>query len=106
MRVLQADEIQRELSKLQKGWSGDEAGLYRRLEFEDFSGAMQFMQACVDGIERLNHHPVWSNKFNIVEIRSVTLDVGNKVTQLDFELAHHFDEILTAQGEQLGLIDA
>jgi 4a-hydroxytetrahydrobiopterin dehydratase len=83
-------------------WSGDLRELRAKFEFQDFRGAMQFMAACVDGIDQRNHHPIWSNKFNVVEVRLSTFDIGNFVTGKDFELAQFLDEILRAYGAEFG----
>ena len=93
-------QVLRELSE----WSGDETGLKRKIEFEDFRGAMRFMQACVDGIDLQNHHPVWTNKYNGVDIMLNTFDIGGKVSQKDVKLAKHIDAVLTKQGESFGVI--
>ncbi len=65
---------------------------------------MQFMQVCIEGIERLNHHPVWTNKFNRVDIHLDTFDIGHWVTALDVELARYFDSVLQEKGQQLGYV--
>lgn len=104
MPPLSPDEIQKALRELPR-WSGNAKGLKRKLEFEDFRGAMQFMQACVEDIDRLNHHPVWTNKYTAVEIHLDTFDVGNLVTELDVRLARAMDRILTTRGREFGLVD-
>ena len=104
MQRLTAEEINTALHSL-SGWSGNEKGLERRLEFEDFRGAMNFMQACVEDIERLNHHPVWTNKYNGIDIHLDTFDIGNFVTELDINLARAIDRILAERGREFGLLD-
>jgi 4a-hydroxytetrahydrobiopterin dehydratase len=101
--ALTSEKIRQALSEM-PGWSGDENGIKKRFKFEDFRGAMQFMQACVQGIERLNHHPVWTNKFNVVDVHLDTFDIGHKVTQLDIDLAAHFERVLHDRGEEFGLL--
>ncbi len=86
------------------GWSGNERGLDRKLEFGDFRGAMQFMQSCVQGIELRNHHPVWTNKYNVVEIHLDTFDIGHYVTEKDLDLAKYMNSILDEFGQQFGLV--
>lgn len=98
---LPADAIAPALSKL-PGWTGDENGITRRLAFADFRGAMRFMQACVEGIERLNHHPIWTNALGEIEIRLVTYDAGHKLSALDIELATFFEEMLRERGAEFG----
>ena len=103
--AMSTEDIERALRDL-PGWSGNENGLEARLEFEDFRGAMQFMQACVEGIERLNHHPVWKNKFNAIDIHLDTFDIGHKVTSLDVQLARYFRDVLKQNGERFGYVGA
>lgn len=104
MRPLNDEAIRTALRDLPR-WSGGPKGLERKLEFEDFRGAMNFMQACIEPIERLNHHPVWKNKYNTVDIHLDTFDVGNVVTDLDVKLARTFDKVLTERGREFGLVE-
>lgn len=104
MQPLTADAIRAALRELPR-WTGDQRGLERKLEFEDFRGAMEFMQACVEDIERLNHHPVWKNKYNTIDIHLDTFDVGNVVTELDVKLARAIDRVLAEHGDQFAVVD-
>jgi 4a-hydroxytetrahydrobiopterin dehydratase len=101
--VLTPDEIADALKRL-RGWQTRENELFKRLQFENFDGAMKFMQACVPGIEQLNHHPVWSNKFNTVELHLTTFDVGNRVTTSDVKLAEILENVLSDYGEDFGFV--
>jgi 4a-hydroxytetrahydrobiopterin dehydratase len=47
---------------------------------------MDFMQAAVPGIEKLNHHPEWFNVYNQVKVDLNTHDAGG-ITAKDFEVA-------------------
>ncbi len=100
-RCLEAAEIQTALSKL-KGWSGDQHGIRRKLVFGDFRVAMAFMQACIEGIERRDHHPVWCNTYNTLEIRLNTHAAGNRVTEKDLDLAEFLDSILGEAPQDFG----
>ncbi len=104
MEPLGEDAIRAALRGLPK-WSGNARGFERKLEFEDFRGAMNFMQACVEAIERLNHHPVWKNKYNTVDVHLDTFDAGNVVTELDVKLARTLDSILAERGQEFGLVE-
>ena len=44
--------------------------------------------------EKLNHHPLWKNVYNTVEIWLSTHDAGNVVTVKDEELAKRIDGLL------------
>ncbi len=102
LKPLEADELARELSSL-PGWSGDQSGIDKKLTFRDFGGAMRFMQACIGGIDRRDHHPVWCNKYNSVEIHLDTFDAGHRVTLRDIDLAQFFETVLRESGEDFGL---
>ncbi len=101
--LLSEDQVKLEVAKL-PSWTGSQAGLDRKLEFEDFRGAMRFMQACVDDIELLNHHPIWKNKYNTIDIHIDTFDVGNRTTDLDIKLAQLIERILALRGLEFGLV--
>ncbi len=93
MKPLEPAEIEAALSKLQ-GWSGDEHGLKKIIKFRDFRAAMHFMQACIEGIEQRDHHPVWCNKYDSVDIHLDTFDAGHRVTSKDIDLAKFIDSVL------------
>lgn len=105
MHPLNPDQIASELQTLH-GWTGEQKGLNRKLEFDEFRGAMQFMYACIDEIDRLNHHPVWTNKYNCVDIHLDTFDAGNVVTELDIKLAQVINRILSTRGREFGLVES
>jgi 4a-hydroxytetrahydrobiopterin dehydratase len=43
--------------------------------------------------ELLNHHPLWTNEYNKLEVILFTHDKG-KITELDFKLARIIDQKL------------
>jgi len=104
MKPLSPEQVAEALRGLPQ-WTGSVKGLERKLEFEDFRGAMQFMQACVEDIDRLNHHPTWSNTFNRVAIHLDTFDKDHVVTGMDVKLAQAIDRIVAARGAEFGLVD-
>jgi len=69
------------------GWTGGTLAIERTMVFATFAEAMAYMQACMPAIERLDHHPEWSNIYNRVTIRLRTHDAGDRVTAKDVELA-------------------
>ncbi len=79
-------QLARALSGL-PGWNGSTLGIERTLTFAAFADAMAYMHACMPAIERLDHHPEWSNVYNRVTIRLRTHDAGDRVTATDIELA-------------------
>ncbi len=75
-------------------WSEDNNTLYRKFEFADFSEAFAFMTRVAIEAEKLNHHPLWTNVWNKVEIWLSTHDAGNVVTDLDRTLAKRIDALV------------
>ena len=75
------------------GWIEKDNSLYRKFEFANFAEAFEFMTKVATVAERQNHHPDWSNSWNIVEISLCSHDKGT-ITQRDHELANAIDELL------------
>ncbi|MFN4285830.1 MAG: 4a-hydroxytetrahydrobiopterin dehydratase [Lacibacter sp.] len=72
-------------------WTETNNSLYRKFEFADFSEAFAFMTRVALEAEKRNHHPLWTNVWNKVEIWLSTHDAGNVVTEKDRELAAAID---------------
>ncbi|UBM59447.1 4a-hydroxytetrahydrobiopterin dehydratase [Marinilongibacter aquaticus] len=68
--------------------------LYRKFTFSDFSEAFAFMTRVAILAEKYNHHPTWSNTYNVVEISLTTHDAGNKVTEKDKHLAKEIEKLI------------
>lgn len=70
------------------GWAlvNDGAAIARKFKFKDFSEAFAFMARTALAAEKLDHHPNWSNVYNVVEVTLFTHD-RDGVTSLDVELA-------------------
>ena len=74
------------------GWSVQDGKLHREYKFPDFAHAFGFMTTSAVLIEKMNHHPEWSNVYNRVTIDLTTHDSGG-ITQNDIELARVLEEI-------------
>jgi 4a-hydroxytetrahydrobiopterin dehydratase len=68
--------------------------LHARFEFGDFVSAFAFMTQVALLAEKMQHHPEWSNVYNIVEIRLSTHDAGHVVTEKDRKLARQIEALL------------
>lgn len=90
--ALSAEEIQRELAKLD-GWTFEKEALAKTFEFGSFREAMSFMVRAGFEAEAMNHHPEWTNIYNKVDVRLSTHDAGGKVTRKDVELAGKLEGI-------------
>jgi len=75
-------------------WTEQNNSLYRKFEFKDFSEAFAFMTRVALEAEKMNHHPVWMNVWNKVEIWLSTHDAGDVVTEKDHKLVKKIDALL------------
>jgi 4a-hydroxytetrahydrobiopterin dehydratase len=75
-------------------WKETDNKLYRKFEFANFSEAFAFMTRVAMEAERMNHHPLWTNVWNRVEIWLSTHDAGDIVTEKDRQLAAKIDTLL------------
>ncbi len=75
-------------------WKEADNKLYRRFEFRNFSEAFAFMTRVAIEAEKMDHHPLWTNVWNTVEIWLSTHDAGNLVTEKDKKLAQRIDALL------------
>lgn len=74
-------------------WKEENNTLYRKFEFRDFSEAFAFMTRVALEAEKMNHHPLWTNVWNRVEIWLSTHDAGDIVTDKDRKLAGKIDTL-------------
>ena len=59
-------------------------------KFRSFSEAWAFMTRAALAAEKLNHHPEWSNRYNVVDVVLITHDC-NGLSHLDITLAQAMD---------------
>ena len=75
-------------------WQEVDNKLTRTFEFGDFKEAFAFMVKVALVVEKMDHHPEWSNVYNRVIIELQTHDAGNTVTDKDRNLAAEIDRLL------------
>lgn len=75
-------------------WETINNKLYKKIILNNFSEAFAFMTRVAFEAEKANHHPLWTNVWNTVEIWLSTHDAGNIVTEKDTDLAKKIDAIL------------
>lgn len=75
-------------------WAESNNAIYRKIEFKNFSEAFAFMVRVAIEAEKMDHHPLWTNVYNKVEIWLSTHDAGDTVTEKDTRLAEKINEIL------------
>lgn len=74
-------------------WTEVDNTLGKTFEFETFAAAMQWLLKASTEIDKLNHHPTWTNTYNKVHVSLCTHDAGNTVTDKDWTLAKVLDEV-------------
>ncbi len=62
--------------------------------FPTFMDAFDFVNMVAIIAVEMNHHPWWSNVYNVVEMKLSTHDAGETITDLDYELAEKIDFIV------------
>lgn len=75
-------------------WQETDNKLYKKFEFKNFSEAFAFITRVALEAEKMNHHPLWTNVWNVVEIWLSTHDAGDVVTEKDKKLAEKIDKLL------------
>jgi 4a-hydroxytetrahydrobiopterin dehydratase len=74
-------------------WKEDNNRLKKTFKFKDFTEAFGFMTKVALAAEKMNHHPTWTNTWNTVSFELSTHDAGDKVTNLDRDLAKSIDKL-------------
>ena len=74
-------------------WQEEKNRLYKKFTFKNFSEAFAFMTRVALEAEKADHHPLWTNVYNKVEIWLNTHDAGDVVTDKDRALAKAIDDI-------------
>ena len=76
------------------GWGAlPERDAIRKIwKFKSFSEAWGFMSRAALAAEKLNHHPEWSNTYNVVDV-TLTTHAADGLTQLDIDLATRLDKL-------------
>jgi pterin-4a-carbinolamine dehydratase len=101
--ALSASELDHALSNL-PGWQPVESTVprdYPKLRqelrkvfrFKSFKSAVEFMQAAVPKINKMQHHPRWENQWRSVTVYLSTWDIGNRISNLDVQLAKELDAL-------------
>ena len=75
-------------------WKEEKNTLYKKFEFKNFSEAFAFMARVAFAAEKMDHHPLWTNVYNKVEIWLNTHDAGDVVTEKDHKLSKLIDALL------------
>ena len=75
------------------GWAAvpDKDAIRKVWKFRSFSEAWGFMSRTALVAEKLNHHPEWTNVYNVVDV-VLTTHSAKGLTMLDIDLARAMDQ--------------
>ena len=91
MELLSDDGIKNELGGL-PGWAVRDNKLCKEFVFGTFNEAFGFMTRAAMEIEKMNHHPEWTNVYNRITVCLTTHDAGG-ITGNDTALARVLDSL-------------
>jgi 4a-hydroxytetrahydrobiopterin dehydratase len=90
---LSEEQIKDALSRL-ADWRREGDGLTRDLKFENFKGAMEFVNRVADEAEAMDHHPdILIHGWNKVRLSVMTHSEGG-LTEKDFKLAERINGLV------------
>ena len=92
MNKLCKDEIEKRLVNF-PDWDYYDDAIHAEFEFDNFKDCFSAMSRIAFECEALNHHPDWSNVYNVLTI-SLTTHSANGVTEKDFKLAKAIEAIV------------
>jgi 4a-hydroxytetrahydrobiopterin dehydratase len=92
MSKLSEQEIEKRLLRF-PDWEYYDDAIHAEFEFENFKDCFSAMSRIAFECEALNHHPDWSNVYNVLTI-SLSTHSANGVTDLDFKLAEAIETIV------------
>lgn len=92
MKKLDDNTIEAKLLQL-PDWDYFDNAIHSEFEFENFKDCFSAMSRIAFECEALNHHPNWSNVYNVLKISLTTHDADG-VTENDFKLAKAIDFIV------------
>ncbi|GAA3572468.1 4a-hydroxytetrahydrobiopterin dehydratase [Snuella lapsa] len=92
MEKLSEHDIEKRLLQLPE-WDYYDDAIHAEFEFENFKDCFSAMSRIAFECEALNHHPDWSNTYNVLTI-SLSTHSANGVTDKDFKLAKAIDAIV------------
>ena len=75
-------------------WVENDNKLKRKIEFENFKESLDFINRLATIFESMNHHPEINWIYNKIELTLSTHDAGDKITELDYQLANKIDELI------------
>ena len=97
MEKLSEQDIEKRLLRF-PDWDYFDDAIHAEFEFENFKDCFSAMSRIAFECEALNHHPNWSNVYNVLTISLSTHDAKG-VTSKDFKLAEAIEHIVEPDEE-------
>lgn len=95
MSKLSPDEIEQHMLRF-PDWEYYEDAIHAEFEFENFKDCFSAMSRIAFECEAQNHHPNWSNVYNILTF-SISTHSASGVTEKDFKLAEAIEAIVEVE---------
>jgi 4a-hydroxytetrahydrobiopterin dehydratase len=92
MSVLSDEDVQARLGELGDGWEKYGNSLRREFKFDDFTGAVDFVNRLTPVANEMNHHPDVFLTWGLARV-SLISHSDHGITEKDFELAKKLDEL-------------
>ena len=90
MSVLSDEDVQARLGDLSEGWEKYGNSLRREFRFDDFTGAVDFINRLTPIANEMNHHPDVFLSWGLARV-SLISHSEHGITEKDFELAKALD---------------
>ena len=95
MTPLSKEDIEKKLLRF-PDWEYYDNAIHAEFEFDNFKDCFSAMGRIAFECEALNHHPDWTNVYNVLTI-SLSTHSANGVTEKDFKLAEAIEFIVEVQ---------
>lgn len=92
MIKLSEDDIEKRLLRF-PDWDYFDNAIHAEFEFDNFKDCFSAMSRIAFECENLNHHPNWTNIYNVLTISLYTHEAGG-VTEKDFKLVDAIEAIV------------
>jgi 4a-hydroxytetrahydrobiopterin dehydratase len=89
--ILSSNDIKQELKRVPE-WDHEKKHIERTFEFDDFTQAIDFVNAVAEIAEEEEHHPDIDVRYNKVRLELSTHSKGG-LTGRDFDLAERIDTL-------------
>lgn len=93
--LLDKETIEQKLEKF-PDWYYEDDAIHAEFEFNNFKDCFSAMTRIAFECEALDHHPTWSNTYNILNI-TLSTHSERGVTEKDFKLAKAIESIVEVE---------